>query len=77
MRPSTVPLQASDSCRSWHDSLSAIRINLPLIFAQHLTREGLCVLLLASGCARSWYREQADHEAAEVVAEKVIAAVGC
>lgn len=76
MRPSTVLLKASDSCRSWHDSLSVMRINPPLISAQHLTLAGLCVLLLASGCARSWYREQADHEAAEVVAEKVIAAAG-
>ena len=77
MRPSTVPLKASDSFRSWHDSLSAMRSNLPLIFTQYLTLAGFCVLLLASGCARSWYREQADHEAANVVAEKVIAAVGC
>jgi len=51
-----------------------MRINLPLISAQYLTCADFCVLLLASGCARSWYREQADHEAANVVAEKVIAA---
>lgn len=72
MRPSTVPSRASDSCLSRHDSLSAMRINLPLISAQQLTLASLCVLLFASGCARSWYREQADREAADVVAEKVI-----
>ena len=76
MRPSTVPSRASDSCLSRHDSLSAMRINLPLISAQQLTLASLCVLLFASGCARSWYREQADREAADVVAEKVIAAAG-
>jgi outer membrane protein TolC len=76
MRPSTVPSRASDSCLSRHDSLSAMRINPPLISVQPLTLASLCVLLLASGCARSWYREQADREAAEVVAEKVTATAG-
>lgn len=76
MRPSTVPSRVSNSCLSRHDSLSAMRINRPLISAQQMTLASLCVLLFASGCARSWYREQADREAADVVAEKVIATVG-
>lgn len=53
-----------------------MRINFFLIFARQLTLLSLCFLIPASGCSRSWYREQADREAAELVAEKAIATNG-
>lgn len=33
---------------------------------------GLSILLLATGCSRAWYREQADCEVADAVAEKIV-----
>ena len=51
-----------------------MRINFALRFARPLALASVGFTLLAAGCSRSWYREQADHEAAELVAEKTLAA---
>jgi hypothetical protein len=51
-----------------------MRINFALRFARYLTLASVGLILLAAGCSRSWYREQADPEAAELVAEKTLAA---
>jgi outer membrane protein TolC len=51
-----------------------MRINFSLVSARHLTLLSLGFVMLAPGCSRAWYREQADHEAAELVAEKAVAA---
>jgi hypothetical protein len=51
-----------------------MRSNFSLISARHLTLLSVGFVILVSGCTRSWYREQADHEAAELVAEKAVAA---
>jgi hypothetical protein len=51
-----------------------MRINFALRFTRHLTLASISFVVLAAGCSRSWYREQADHEAAELVAEKTLAA---
>ena len=51
-----------------------MRINFALRFARPLTLASVGLILLAAGCSRSWYRQQADHEAAELVAEKTLTA---
>lgn len=51
-----------------------MRINFALRFTRYLTLASIGFVVLAAGCSRSWYREQADHEAAELVAEKTLAA---
>lgn len=70
MRPPSGLSKDNKFRRLRHDWFSAMRLNFALIPTQLLGLASLIAIVSAVGCSRSWYREQADHETAELVAEK-------